>query len=315
VDQVIVQAVLDALQPVGIEAALRAAESFSQAQDQKAKALSLALEKARYEANRVRRQYDAVEPENRLVAAELEARWNTALEEVTKAERRLAETRSTTEPLSPEEKERLMRLGANLTELWDHPTTSMVLKKRLLRSIIEEITADSDDKTRELSFRIHWVGGVHTTLRMQRPGTGEHRHATDRAVVDLVRDLATVSKDAAIAGILNKLGYRTGVGNTWTEARVAGLRHNNKIAVFAEDEPRSWVTMNEAARELRVTSRVVEKLLKKKILPGKYIVRWAPWVIQREDLKLPQVQRYIAAVHQGKRPPRYDVNQTEMALS
>jgi hypothetical protein len=314
VDELIVRTVLDALQPLGIEASLRAAESLAEAQDQKAKALSLALEKARYEVNRARRQYDTVEPENRLVAAELEARWNTALKEASEAEARLNEARVTAEPLSSKERERLMQLGANLKDLWDHPKGTVVLKKRLLRTIIEEIIADADDKTSELCFRIHWVGGVHTSLRMQRPRSGQHRRATDRAVVELVRDLVQVSKDAAIAGILNRLGYRTGVGNRWTESRVVGLRQHYRVAAFSEDAPRSWVTMNEAARQLKVSSGVIEKLLKRKILPGKYIVRWAPWMIEREDLKLPRVEHYIAAIHKGKRPPRYDVNQTEMPL-
>jgi DNA invertase Pin-like site-specific DNA recombinase len=314
VDQAVVQVVFDALQPLGIEASLRAAESLCQAQDEKAKALSLALEKARYEASRARRQYDAVEPENRLVAAELEMRWNNALAQMAETEKRLNETRSITEPLSQQEKDRLMHLGANLKELWEYPKTSPVLKKRLLRAVIEEIIADVDEKANEIALRIHWVGGVHTSLRVRRSRPGEHRRVTDRAVVDLVRELVQVSKDSMIAAILNRLGYETGQGNRWTEPRVAQVRHSHNIKRPVENGPRSWVTMNEAARELKVTSGVIETLLARKILPGKYIVRWAPWMIQREDLQLPQVRQYVAAVHQGKRPPRFDSDETQISF-
>jgi DNA invertase Pin-like site-specific DNA recombinase len=313
-DEAIVRSVLEALQPVGIEAALRATESLGEVQDQKIKALTLALEKARYEADRARRQYDAVEPENRLVAAELEARWNTSLQALSDAEKTLNDSRSVAQPLTEAERKRLLELGSQLPELWVHPQTSVALKKRVLRTVIEEIICDVDDKASELQFRIHWIGGTHTIVRVQKNRTGKHGRMTERPVIDIVRELAPLSSDQAITSILNRLGYETGAGNSWTEARVKTLRVTHNIPAMSAQSERIWVTLAESAAELKVSAGTIRKLIEKKILPAKQVVRGAPWVINRADLQLPEVQNQITAVYQGKRSPRHDLNQTKMAL-
>jgi hypothetical protein len=91
-DRAVVRCVLDAIQPVGIEAAINVAASTRAEDDAKKASLELALERARYEANRARRQFDAVDPENRLVASELEARWNRCLAQIADLEHRLTES-------------------------------------------------------------------------------------------------------------------------------------------------------------------------------------------------------------------------------
>ena len=166
-DQAVSDAVLQAVQPLGIEAALQAVTTAEHADAEKRKALELALEKARYEADRARRQFDAVEPENRLVAMELEARWNEALRHVAELESRLVEV-GAPRGVSVEEQRRLLELGADLQSLWNHPEASIVLKKRILRTVLEEVVLDVLDEPRELLLRLHWVGGVHTELRVPR---------------------------------------------------------------------------------------------------------------------------------------------------
>ncbi len=313
-DEAIVRTVLGALQPVGIEAAIRASVSLGEVQDQKIKALSLALEKARYEADRARRQYDAVEPENRLVAAELEARWNISLRASAEAEKKLHDSKSVQQPLTEGERKRLLQLGSELPELWNHPQTPVVLKKRVLRAVIEEIVCDVDEKASELHFRIHWAGGVHTVIRVEKNRTGKHGRMTDRAVIDIVRELAPLSSDQAMTATLNRLGYETGGGHSWTQARVKALRDSHHIPPMLEGSERIWMTLAESAKELKVSAGTIRKLVEKKILPAKQVVRSAPWVINRADLNLPEVQNHIAAVHQGKRGPRHDLNQTKMVL-
>ena len=313
-DEAIVQTALETLQPVGVEAAIRASESLGEVQNQKIRALTLALEKARYEADRARRQYDAVDPENRLVAGELEARWNASLQAVAEVEKNLSGAKTVDQPLSEAERKRLLQLGSELQELWNHAQTPVVLKKLVLRSLIEEIVTDVDEKGSELLFRIHWAGGVHTALRVQKNRTGKHGRTTTGSVIELVRELAQVSPDKAIASILNRLGNQTGAGNNWTEARVSQLRRTHKISALAEEEKRVWVTLAESSKELKVSAGTMRKLVKKKILPAKQVVGGAPWVINRADLQRPEVQNYVAAIRQGKRSPRHDLNQTKMAL-
>jgi excisionase family DNA binding protein len=151
-----------------------------------------------------------------------------------------------------------------------------------------------------------------TTFASNR--AGKAGRMTERSVVDIVRELAPLSSDQAITAILNRLGYKTGAGNSWTEARVKALRGSHNIPPMPVQSERVWMTLAESADELKVSAGTIRKLVEKKILPAKQVVRGAPWVISRADLKLLEVQSYISAVHQGKRSPRHDLNQTKMAL-
>jgi hypothetical protein len=313
-DQAITETVLEAVQPLGVEAALRAYDAGCRDQDQKSQALALALEKARYEADRARRQYDAVEPENRLVAVELEARWNLALKQVAAAEERLETSRSAAIAFSEAERARLLRLGSDLRTVWEHEAAPVTLKKRILRTLIEEIIADVDEQANELIFRIHWAGGVHTVMRVHKNRPGHHGRVTDREVVDLVRELAAVASDAAIASLLNRLGYETGAGNGWNQTRVCTLRGYHDIACFDAAAPRKWITLAEAAERLEVGVSVIRTLINRGTLSAKQVVRSAPWMIQPTELQRPEVQSYVTAVRQGRRVPRRDARQIAMPL-
>ncbi|MGH9203191.1 MAG: zinc ribbon domain-containing protein, partial [Vicinamibacterales bacterium] len=117
VDRAVIAQVLDAIQPVGLQAALDTMDAALHDDETKRQTLELALEKARYEARRAQRQFDAVDPENRLVASELEQRWNQSLAHVSEVEARVHTLRETSEPLSEHQRERLLALGADLREL------------------------------------------------------------------------------------------------------------------------------------------------------------------------------------------------------
>ena len=278
------QSVLAAIQPAGIEAAVKLTECAQLEDDEKRKALELALERARYEEKRARRQFDAVEPENRLVASELEARWNGALAQVAEAEARLAAAGKAAEPLSERQKKELAALSEDLMALWNHPDAPIQLKKRILRTVLTEIIIDNEADSATHRLRLHWAGGVHTELRVERNKPGQHRHSADRSVIELVSELAKICQDKTIAAILNRLGYKTGQEKTWNASRVAGLRGYHKIAPFQKQD--DWVTQEEAARELQVSNTVVKRLIRERILPAKQVVKFAPWIIEKKDLLL-----------------------------
>jgi hypothetical protein len=165
--------------------------------------------------DRARRQYDLVDPANRLVAEELESRWNTALSRAAELERQLAELDQVQEAVTPQERERLLGLGRDLPSLWDHPAATAELKKRLLRAARREIViADNADRTEHV-LALHWQGGVHTELGVKRTRTGQHRRTADADVITLVSEPSKVCTDRTIAATLNRLGYRTGTGKTW----------------------------------------------------------------------------------------------------
>lgn len=308
-DEAVSDLVLEALQPVGVEATFQAMAQAEHADVEKIKAIELALEKARYEAARARRQFDAVEPENRLVAGELESRWNQALNHVAELEYRVSEVKRQ-EGISEEERQRLLELGADLKALWNEPTASISLKKRILRTALEEVVLDVLEEPPELLLRLHWAGGVHTELRIRRNPPGKRRTCTDRKVIDLVRELAKVCDDKTIASILNRLGYRTGLENTWTESRIYSLRNYHGVPDF-NPTSRCWLTLREAATELGISHRVVERLVRQKVLPAQQIVPYAPWVIERANLQLPAVQAMAQAIRKGQKSPRTAPGQGE----
>ena len=279
------------------------------------RALTLALEKAHYEASRIERQYEATEPENRLVAAELEKRWNAALAHVADLETRLVETKkSSSSPLTEDQRHQLLALGEDLEQLWDHPACPVPLKKRILRTVLKEVVANEVADPPRIILKLHWAGGVHTELVLRKSQSGQHNRVNSREVIDLIRELAQVCDDGAIVGILNRLGYRTGNDNTWNEKRLQYVRHSQGIPPCPPPEQRNWLTMSQAARVLNVGLMVVRRLIAQRILPARQVVKCAPWVIERRDLDLPAVRKEIRRVHEGRRSPLMVCDDTQTRL-
>ncbi len=312
-DRAVVQRVLTAIQPAGIEAAVQLSQSIQMEGDEKRKALELALERARYEEKRARRQFDAVEPENRLVASELEARWNGALAQVAEAEARLAAEGKAAEPLSEAQEQELLALSEDLMALWNHPEAPVPLKKRILRTVLTEIIIDQEADPEYHRLRLHWAGGVHTEMRVERNKPGHHRYSAERSVIELVGELSKICSDQTAAAILNRLGYKTGQEKTWNASRVAGLRGYHKISPFQKQD--TWVTQEEAARELQVSNTVVKRLIRERILPAKQVVKFAPWIIEKKDLSLAAVRSQVEAARRGAhRPPQILLCQGQLSL-
>jgi len=157
----------------------------------------------------------------------------------------------------------------------------------------------------QIALIIHWKGGTHTHLVIPRNRTGQHRRSTDRAVVDVVRDLARAQSDGNIARVLNRLGYRTGADNTWTALRVLSLRRYHGIAAFERTADRRGVlTIAEAAATLGVSAASVRRMIVLGMLPATQPVLHAPWAIRQEDLALEAVQGAVAAIKAGRALPR-----------
>jgi DNA invertase Pin-like site-specific DNA recombinase len=313
VDEAVAKTVIAAIQPAGVTAALEALEQTARGDADKRDALRLSVEQARYEVGRARRQYDAVDPENRLVAAELEARWNEALSRLADAEQRLAEVPRPLDPIDEPMRRRLLELGRDIQAAWEHPSAPVTLKKRILRTVLEEIVADLPGEPAGIVLQLHWAGGVHTRLSVPRNRTGHHRHCTDRNVVEIVRELACTCSDGAIARVLNRLGYRTGAGNTWIESRVTSLRSHHSIPAVGTS-PRGGITLAQAAAALGVSTTATRRLITRGTLPGRQVVRDSPWVIERESLDLPAVQAAAQAIRKGGRVPRTHRGQSELPL-
>src|SRR3954453_17714042 len=312
VDRAVVHNVLAAIQPAGIEAAVRVSQCAQAEDEEKRQALELALERARDEANRARRQFDAGEPENRLVAGELEARGNHALGHVAAVEMRIAAMGERSTPLNDQQRTELMALGDDVRTVWEHPDAPVQLKKRILRTVLHEIIVQTERESRTHRLILHWAGGVHTELSVERNPSGQHRRQAERTVIDLVSELAKVCPDKAIAAILNRLGYKTGQDKNWNASRVAGLRGYHHVEPFQKQD--GWVTREQAAEELKVSNTVVRRLIRERTLPATQVVQCAPWVIDRKDLTLPAVQAEVQTVHCGRRLPPIVPDQAQLPL-
>ena len=244
------------LEPGAIEAALEADREETHRRDEVLETLRRDLEAARYAADKAFRQYDATDPSNRLVAAELELRWNRALERVTELEGRIekhASEASTTTPTSPGQ---FATLAADLKEIWRDPATDVRLKKRIVRELIREVIADLDEQGGEIVLVVHWMGGIHTELRLPRRRRGQ-RNSTAPETMEAVRILARVCSDDMIAGLLNRNDLRTGHGNRWTRERVTSLRSHHKIPVYCHEtaETEGWMNLTRESVSLIVCER------------------------------------------------------------
>jgi DNA invertase Pin-like site-specific DNA recombinase len=285
IEQVVLDQVFEALRPAAIDATLRALEHANGDHHARIRSAELELERAGIHADRARRQFDACEPENRLVARTLERDWEQRLGDVRRAEHALAEiTAKRPDPLAAEEIEWCRRAGADLRAVFDAPTTSDRERKQLLRAILTDVivTVDRESEQHHAQLRIVWEGGAATEHTVPLARTGSHTRCTDQDTIALVRRLAEHYPDKQIAAILARQGRRTGTGNAFTAHRVAGLRAYHKIPagpVRPAPQDGHVVTIAQAASELGVSTATVHRWLREGFITGEQITPGAPWQI------------------------------------
>jgi excisionase family DNA binding protein len=285
-DRLVTEELLRRLDPVGVRAAVEAIDRRVHSEDERIAQKELALEQARFEVARARRQYDAVDPDNRLVAAELERRWNETLRRHEGIEEELRALRANPpEALSDAARCAVLQLGEDLPALWNHPQSTQQLKKRIVRTLLNEIIVRKENE--KISMMLHWQGGDHTVLEFLKNKTGHHRHAAPENVVQLVRELARVQPDQGIVSILNRLGVRTGQGHNWTEGRLRAFRATHDIAVYVDGErlARGELTLEETADMLKTSLETVRRLIARKVLAARQACAGAPWVIKRDAVE------------------------------
>ncbi len=286
IDQAVAGALLAALTPAGVKAALQAAEALEQNHDIALKQWRLQVERARYQAERAERRYRQVEPEHRLVARGLERDWENALQELANAGAELA-LREQQRPraLTDDERERLLQLGADLGRVWSAPTTTDRDRKQLIRCLIEDVTIDVCREERRAQLTIRWRGGAITELAVPLP-----RHQptirTDEDTIELIRRLAVHYDDGRIAGILNRQGRRSARGERFTAIIVGGLRRYRAIPAHqppAEPPDGELLPVGKAADELGVAASTLHRWLQAGFIRGEQDTPGAPWRIRVND--------------------------------
>jgi len=292
VDRRFSRELLNVLSPLGLRGALAALDRMRATDKGQCQALQRQLEQLDYEAARAFEQYNEVDPRNRLVAAELECRWNAKLGEQEKLRESIQQLEEQTPALSDEHEAQILALGENLPNLWQSENCPAEAKKKIIRTVIEEIIVSLNDDD-ELRFIIHWKGGTHTEFKMPKPKSGVGRK-TSAEDIEVIRRMAVRYGDDDIARVLNKLGRRTATGKRWNEQRVATARQRSGIAgqkrTIADPD---ILTQGQAVKYCGVSNLTIQKLVRAGILEMEQVVPWAPWEIKRSDLDSTEVQAIL----------------------
>jgi hypothetical protein len=282
----IVSAFLSALEPGGIQASLRASDLVHEDHDASLKQWRLQVERTRYEASLAERRYQAVDPQNRLVARGLEAQWEERLHELEAAEAELQGRQSRHRlTLTAAQRSQLLRLGKDLRRVWLAPTTTDRDRKELLRSLLEEVLVAIPTPGSTARVTLRWHGGLLTDLDIpllrQRVC-----HRTDEDTLSLIRRLAEYYPDETIAGILNRQGRKTAQGLCFTSARVDALRHHWNIPAHQHPSvpPKGeLVGISAVSRFLGVDRATVHAWLQDGFIPGEQVTPGAPWRVRLND--------------------------------
>jgi len=281
----VVRLVVEALQPAGIEVASRALQGLEQERVKISAHWDQCIQRAEYEAHLARQRYEQVDAANRLVAAELERRWNESLEAVSSVRQQAAEQAGKLpRDLSDEDTERVRRMAENIDRIWAEPTTTVRDKKRLLRAAIERVGITGADES--VRVQVEWKGGEITELSERRSRRGYQGTVTDAEVVELIRQLAPELDDMQIARVLHRRGLKTATGLTFTKRHVQSIRAAHQIQCPARrptaTEPS--FTAEQAAHELGVSSTTIHQWLSAGLLRGRQIAPGAPWRIEIDQL-------------------------------
>jgi excisionase family DNA binding protein len=315
VDDAVAREVLQAISGDAVASALAAADQLRHQRHEQRQTLALAAEQGQYEARLAARRYEAVDPDNRLVAAELEARWNAALQNAQALADRVQAFDAETPDVAIPDRAILVSLAQDLPAVWRAPTSDMRLKQRIIRLVINEIVADLDDEHRMIVLLIHWAGGRHSELRMKRNEIGRHGRCTSVDAIDVIRQMAGKFPDEEIAATLNRLSLRTGTGNPWNVQRVYSARHYHQLPAYDPTHPdESVMTLQQAAHYLGVSDTTVRRLIKQQKLPAHQVVSAAPWQIPIAALDSDVVRETVRRIQQRSRVPSTPIGTGQQSM-
>ena len=314
VDRAVAAQILEAVAGHAVEAALLALEQVARADDDVRKSLERELEQARYEASLAARRHAAVDPDKRLVARELETRWNAALGRVAEIEMSIEQLVSAATARPEIDRGALMALANDLPAVWNATSTTMRTKQRLTRILVQEIVIDQKEDAKEVVVTIHWTGGRHTEIRVTRVRSGRYPEDRHPSPVEVIRNLGGQWPDRELAVTMNRMRCRSTEGTTWTAVRVRQLRERMGIAPFDPTQPReSTISVDETARRLKICVGSVLRLIREQILPAKQLMPSAPWQVPVAALDTEPIKIGVRAIIE-RRPRNFEVLQDEKTL-
>jgi Recombinase zinc beta ribbon domain len=314
IDRAVAAQIVEAVSEHAIETAIQAADQSVKADNEVRQALCRELEEARYEASLAARRYEVVDPTKRLIARELESRWNTALECVAHLEDRIAQ-HDVAAALRPKvDRAALMALARDLPAAWNAPGTDARTKQRITYILIQEVVLDRDDSTNEALVTIHWNGGRHTELRVSRVRTGRYPTDHQPSPVEAIRKLGGQLPDRELAVTMNRMRCKPADGKAWTTVRVREPRERLGIVPF---DPTvacpETISADAAAIRLGICVGSVHKLIREGVLPGTQLMQSAPWQIPVAALQTEPVRTGVREIV-DRRPKFYKRFQEDKTL-
>lgn len=297
-DERVSRELVQALAPSGIEAALLAAKKQQQAQQQVQSAVELERAQARYQVELAAERYEQVDPHNRLVALELERRWEKELAHLEELERRLeAIIQRPKSELEPD-LEQLLALGHNLEAVWNSPKADAALKQRLAGLLLEEVLCDVEESGKEALLVLHWQGGRHSEVRVRKPARGHHRYHADPQVQALLQEHSETLSSRQLADLLNQRGLKTGHGHRWDAERVHAFLVVHQLGRYGHPSAfAGGLTLRAAGRRLGISADAVRNLVDQGLLPGEQRYPKAFYRIPAEALDRPEVKAAVESIH------------------
>ena len=290
----------DVLAPAALTATAQALAEADANHRRDLAVFELAVERARYEADRALRQFDNVEPENRLVARTLEKNLESKLAAVRAAENDLAAQRARRPiALTDQELTWIATAGADIRAIFDAPATTVRERKQLVRAVIAEVGVTVHRHRRIADLRIIWQGGAITDVAMSMTKPGRHLRVTNEDTIALVGRLAQHYDDRTIAAILAKQKRRSATGLPFTRARVAILRAGHAIPVYQPpaqpdvgplNDDVVVVTITEAEKMLGVSRVTLYRWIRDGFITAEQITPGAPWRIRIDQALRDRIQ-------------------------
>lgn len=297
VDRAVAEKLLEVVSAHGVDAAIAAENRAAKQENDVRNALASELEEAKYEADLAARRHAAVDPAKRLVARELEARWDAALTRVAELEGRLAQLEDSSAARPKIDRAALLALAHDLPAAWNSSSADMRTKQRIVRILIQEVVIDLDEAANEAVVTIHWTGGRHTEVRVARVRTGRYPADRHPSAVEVIRKMGGKWPDRELAVTMNRMRCKTPDGATWTTVRVRELRERLGIGAFNPnaDHPKT-ISVDEAARRLGICVGSVYRLIRDGALPASQIMHSAPWQIPLAALSSEKVTIGVRAI-------------------
>lgn len=321
IDDAVSQLVLEALEPMALELSLQAAADLEAERAHMLKHWTQRLERAHYEATRAFRQYNAVDPENRLVARQLEHQWESALQ--TEADLKAEYERIAAKepvPLSERDREQIRHIARDIPALWQAPSTNAADRQALIRQLVERVTVTLHGNSEQMTVELQWTGGNQTSLSVIRPVGSLQQLSYYPELMQRTIDLRSAGETATtIARRLTEEGWRPLQGQgAWTNAKVVRLLNQPEAASLKQPRtpisqgvPKAadeWTT-RELAEQLGMARDSLHNWVQKGVVRGRKVTYHTRsiWLLWADEAELARLREMRDFPYYGTHPPRIEI--------